>query len=539
MGMSFPDSFLWGAATSSYQIEGAVQEDGRGESVWDRFCHTLPHKIAGQDTGDIACDHYHRYREDVALMRELGLRAYRFSIAWPRILPEGIGRLNPAGLSFYERLVDELLQTNIKPFATLYHWDLPQVLQDRGGWLNPASVEWFAEYADRVSRQLGDRVCGWITHNEPWIVAFVGHFYGSHPPGLTDLKAAYQAAHHLLLAHGAAVPILRRNAPRAEVGISLNLNPIYPASDSLEDQEAVRRQDDFLNRWFLDPLFKGAYPDDMVTLLQNLRIAKSEYDKALLELKAQEVRTVVDQELLKLAADEAEASYKELQRDVEQKKIAQQAELRIQEISYELQKRNVERYNRDLERLTITTPIDGLVVMMSQNRPGGDQMTYGEGDRVQPGMPFMKIVNPASMQIEGTINQAESSAFRIGQMATIGLDAFPGAAYQGKVFAIGALATGGFRQNYYIRSVPVRVQVENPDKRMIPDLSASADVLLARAENVIAVPAAALHRVDGKDVVYVKTAKGFEAREVRVGLHNGTQAEIVEGLKEGEQVRVN
>ncbi len=268
MGMSFPDSFLWGAATSSYQIEGAVQEDGRGESVWDRFCHTLPHKIAGQDTGDIACDHYHRYREDVALMRELGLRAYRFSIAWPRILPEGIGRLNPAGLSFYERLVDELLQTNIKPFATLYHWDLPQVLQDRGGWLNPASVEWFAEYADRVSRQLGDRVCGWITHNEPWIVAFVGHFYGSHPPGLTDLKAAYQAAHHLLLAHGAAVPILRRNAPRAEVGISLNLNPIYPASDSLEDQEAVRRQDDFLNRWFLDPLFKGAYPDDMVTLLQ-------------------------------------------------------------------------------------------------------------------------------------------------------------------------------------------------------------------------------------------------------------------------------
>ncbi len=278
---------------------------------------------------------------------------------------------------------------------------------------------------------------------------------------------------------------------------------------------------------------------DMVNLVQSLRIAKSEYDKAVLELKAQEVRTAVDQELLKLSADEAEASYKELQRDVEQKKIAQKAELRIQEISYDLQKKNVERYNRDLERLTLITPIDGLVVMMSQNRPGGDQVTYGEGDRVQPGMPFMKIVNPASMQVEGTINQAESSSFRIGQMATIGLDAFPGASYEGKVYAIGALATGGFRQNYYIRSVPVRVQVQNPDKRMIPDLSASADILLGRAENVLAVPAAALHREKGKDVVYVKGPKSFEPREVKIGLHNGIQAEVLEGLKEGDQVRIN
>ncbi len=228
--MLFPTTFLWGAATSSYQIEGATREDGRGESVWDRFCHTLPHKIAHQDTGDIACDHYHRFRDDVALMRALDLQAYRFSIAWPRVLPEGVGRANPAGLSFYDQLVDELLKANIKPFATLYHWDFPQALQDRGGWLNPASVEWFAEYADVVSRHLGDRVHGWITHNEPWIVAFVGHFYGSHPPGLADLTSAYQAAHHLLLAHGMAVPVLRRNAPRAEVGISLNLNPIYPTS---------------------------------------------------------------------------------------------------------------------------------------------------------------------------------------------------------------------------------------------------------------------------------------------------------------------
>lgn len=266
--MPFSTSFLWGAATSSYQIEGAAREDGRGESVWDRFCHTLPPRIARGDTGDRACDHYHRFRDDVALMRDLGLQAYRFSVAWPRILPEGTGRLNPAGLSFYERLVDELLQADIKPFATLYHWDLPQALQDRGGWLNPASVEWFAEYADVVSRHLGDRVHGWITHNEPWIVAFVGHFYGSHPPGLADLTAACQAAHHLLLAHGAAVPLLRRNAPRAEVGISLNLNPVYPASASPQDSEAARRQDGFLNRWFLDPLFKGAYPQDMVSLVQ-------------------------------------------------------------------------------------------------------------------------------------------------------------------------------------------------------------------------------------------------------------------------------
>lgn len=266
--MSFPSTFLWGAATSSYQIEGAVREDGRGESVWDRFCHTLPPKIAHGDTGDIACDHYHRFREDVALMRDLGLQAYRFSVAWPRILPEGIGEVNAAGVSFYDRLVDELLKAGIKPFVTLYHWDLPQALQDRGGWLNPASVQWFAEYADVISGQLGDRVHGWITHNEPWIVAFVGHFYAGHPPGLADLTAACQAAHHLLLAHGAAVPVLRSNAPRAQIGIALNLNPVYPASHCPEDREAVRRQDGFLNRWFLGPLFKGAYPDDMVALLQ-------------------------------------------------------------------------------------------------------------------------------------------------------------------------------------------------------------------------------------------------------------------------------
>lgn len=278
---------------------------------------------------------------------------------------------------------------------------------------------------------------------------------------------------------------------------------------------------------------------DMANMLQNLRVAKSEYDKARLDLQAKEVRTVVDQELLQLAAEEAEASYKELLRDVEQKKIAQKSELRIQEISYNLQKLNVERYTRDLDRLTLVTPIDGLVVMLSQFRPGGDQVTYGEGDQVQPGQPFMKIVNPATMQVEGTINQAESSSFRLGQVATIGLDAFPGASYQGKVYAIGALAVaGGRNQQYYIRSVPVRVQVRNPDARMIPDLSASADVLLSRADDVLIAPAAAIQRENGKDVVYVKSATSYERREVKVGLHNGTHAEIVEGLKEGDQVRI-
>ncbi len=266
--MGFPKDFLWGATTSSYQIEGAWNADGRGETVWDRFCHTVPNKVANRDSGDVACDHYHRYREDVALMCQIGLQAYRFSVAWSRVLPAGIGSVNTKGLDFYSRLVDELLASGIQPYLTLYHWDTPQALQDRGGWANSASVQWFAEYTEVMTRHLGDRVQNWTTHNEPWIVAFVGYFYGGHPPGMTDLTTAYQVAHHLLLAHGAAAPIIRQNVPNSRLGISLNLNPIYPGAPETEHMSAAYRQDGFLNRWMLDPLFKGVYPADMVTLVE-------------------------------------------------------------------------------------------------------------------------------------------------------------------------------------------------------------------------------------------------------------------------------
>lgn len=259
----FPKGFVWGAATSAYQIEGAWNEDGKGESIWDRFCHT-PGKIANGDTGDVACDHYHRWREDVALMRELGLRAYRFSISWPRLLPEGRGRVNPRGLDFYNRLVDALLDAGITPWVTLYHWDLPQVLQDRGGWPARGTAEAFAEYADLVSRNLGDRVKHWMPLNEPWVSAFVGYLEGRHAPGHTDLDEALAAAHHLLLAHGWAVPILRRNAPGAQVGIALNLTHVVPASTSEADAEAARTCDGLINRWFLDPLAGRGYPEDIV-----------------------------------------------------------------------------------------------------------------------------------------------------------------------------------------------------------------------------------------------------------------------------------
>ncbi len=261
--LSFPPGFIWGTATSAYQIEGAWNEDGKGESIWDRFCHT-PGNIDNGDTGDVACDHYHRWQEDVGLMKEIGLRAYRFSVSWPRILPEGRGRLNPPGLAFYDRLVDGLLEAGIEPFATLYHWDLPQALQDRGGWPVRATVEAFGEYADRVSRPLGDRVRYWITLNEPFVSAFVGYLYGRHAPGHTDLDEALAAAHHLLLAHGRAVEAIRHNRPDAQVGIALNLSPYIPASRSAADRAAAWLGDGILNRWFLDPLAARGYPPDVV-----------------------------------------------------------------------------------------------------------------------------------------------------------------------------------------------------------------------------------------------------------------------------------
>src|SRR5207253_2019826 len=245
---SFPPDFVWGAATASYQIEGAAHEDGRGESVWDRFCAT-PGKVRNGDSGEVACDFYHRYRDDVALMRELGLDAFRFSIAWPRVLPTGRGPINEAGLDFYDRLVDELLAHEIEPFATLFHWDTPQALEDAGGWPARATAEAFVEYAAAVAGRLGDRVKYWITHNEPWVHAWIGYAWGEHAPGRTSETDAVAAAHHLLLSHGWAAQEIRRAAPDARVGITLNLSHAYPASETPEDEAAAWRVDGQGNRW--------------------------------------------------------------------------------------------------------------------------------------------------------------------------------------------------------------------------------------------------------------------------------------------------
>ncbi len=261
--LTFPHDFLWGAATASYQIEGAWDQDGKGESIWDRFSHT-PGKIRDGDTGDVACDHYHLWRSDLMLMKELGLQAYRFSISWPRILPTGRLHVNQAGLDFYSRLVDALLEAGIVPFATLYHWDLPQALQDQGGWPARSTAEAFVEYTDLVSRHLGDRVQHWMTHNEPSVAAFVGHLEGAHAPGIQDAAAALSTAHHLMLSHGWSVPLLRRNSPGAQVGIVLNMNWALPASPSAADTAAFRQMDGMWVRWWLDPLYGRHYPADML-----------------------------------------------------------------------------------------------------------------------------------------------------------------------------------------------------------------------------------------------------------------------------------
>lgn len=259
----FPKDFVWGAATASYQIEGAWDEDGKGESIWDRFSHT-PGNVDNGDTGNVACDHYHRWRDDVDLMKELGLKAYRFSISWPRILPAGRGKINEAGIDFYSQLVDALLEAGIEPYLTLYHWDLSQSLQDDGGWPARMIVDVFTEYADVVSRALGDRVKNWITLNEPGVSAFVGYRDGRHAPGHTDLCEAIAASHHLLLAHGLAVPVIRSNCTDANVGITLNLTPQEPASSSIADRKEATWIDGYINRWFLDPLVGNGYPQDMV-----------------------------------------------------------------------------------------------------------------------------------------------------------------------------------------------------------------------------------------------------------------------------------
>jgi beta-glucosidase len=252
---SFPVGFRFGVAMAAYQIEGAVSEDGRGESIWDAFCRR-PGAVAGGDTGDVACDHYHRWRDDLDLMAGLGVESYRFSISWPRVQPDGRGALNAAGVDFYKRLCSGLRERGIEPVATLYHWDLPQARQAVGGWAVRDTAERFAEYAELMGDALGDMVDAWITHNEPWVVAFLGHAEGVKAPGIRDWPTALRASHHLLLSHGWAVEALRGRGP---VGITLNLAPVRS-----DDPGAARRMDGYLNRWFLDPVFRGEYPEDMV-----------------------------------------------------------------------------------------------------------------------------------------------------------------------------------------------------------------------------------------------------------------------------------
>jgi beta-glucosidase len=255
----FPRDFSWGTATAAYQVEGAWNEDGKGESIWDRFSHT-PGRIMNGDTGDVACDQYHRYKEDVALMKELGLRGYRFSISWPRVFPEGKGRLNQPGLDYYNRLVDELLANGIRPFPTLYHWDLPQALQDEGGWANREIVNHFATYAETCIKALGDRVKHWMIFNEPWVFTFLGYINGFHAPGIADRATGMRATHIVNLAQTAALRAMRAVGSAEAIGTAFSMSASYPYSDSPEDRAAAERHHAFNNDWFLRPIMKGEYP---------------------------------------------------------------------------------------------------------------------------------------------------------------------------------------------------------------------------------------------------------------------------------------
>jgi beta-glucosidase len=275
----FPEGFLWGAATASYQIEGSPLADGAGPGIWHRFSHT-PGRTTNGDTGDVACDHYRRYKDDVALMRELGLKAYRFGIAWTRIFPEGKGRLNQAGLDFYSRLLDELHTEGIQPLVTLYHWDLPAALDDLGGWLNRDIASWFADYATTVYRALDDRVPMWVTLNEPWVVTDGGYLHGLLAPGHRNHFEAPIASHNLMRAHGAALAAYRAIG-KHQIGTVVNLEPKYPASQSADDLAATRRADAYMNRQYLDPLFRGSYPDEVQEMFGEAwpRFPSSDFDQ--------------------------------------------------------------------------------------------------------------------------------------------------------------------------------------------------------------------------------------------------------------------
>ncbi|MBN9503469.1 MAG: beta-glucosidase [Armatimonadetes bacterium 55-13] len=259
--LEFPKGFLWGAATASYQIEGAVNEGGRGPSVWDTFSHT-PGKVQNGDNGDVACDHYHRYPEDIDLMSQVGLQAYRFSIAWPRLLPEGTGEVNQEGIDFYNRLIDALIAKGITPCATLFHWDYPQALHDLGGWTHLDAAKWFGDYAELCFKSFGDRIKFWITHNEPWCYAFLGHGIGEHAPGEKDTELMYKVGHGLILGHGEAVARYRALNQGGKIGITTNHQYFPPENpDSELDRRASDQQNDWMNGWFLDPIYFGDYPE--------------------------------------------------------------------------------------------------------------------------------------------------------------------------------------------------------------------------------------------------------------------------------------
>jgi beta-glucosidase len=267
--------FVWGVGTSAYQIEGAWDTDGKSPSIWDTMAHTLPMS----NTGDIACDHYHRLDEDLDLLSEIGVNAYHFSTAWTRVLPNGVGEPNTKGLAFYDRLVDGLLERDIEPWLTLYHWDLPEVLQDRGGWADRESVEWFTEYASVMAEHFSGRVRNWMTINEPWVVAVLGHLEGLFAPGISDWPTTLAAGHHLLMAHGSATRAIKERIPDAQVGLSLDCRPAVPASTGSADAAAAHHFDGFRNRWFFDPVFGKGYPRDMVATY----ISKGRLDPALIQ----------------------------------------------------------------------------------------------------------------------------------------------------------------------------------------------------------------------------------------------------------------
>ncbi len=268
--LRLPEGFVFGAATAAYQIEGAVRADGKGESIWDRFTRR-PGAIVDGTSGEVACDSYNRWQDDIVLLREMGLRAYRFSIGWPRVQPGGTGALSAAGLAYYDRLVDGLLEAGVTPYATLYHWDLPQELQDAGGWYSRDTAHRFADYAEGVAATLGDRVRHWTTLNEPWTFCWFGHALGEDAPGLSDgVRGGLAASHHALLAHGLAVPRIRAAAPGAEVGIVLDLNVVSAATEAEEDRAAATRFEGVQNRWYLDAVFKGSYPADILELCADL-----------------------------------------------------------------------------------------------------------------------------------------------------------------------------------------------------------------------------------------------------------------------------